>query len=198
MYIYLCSFLTAHVFGKDLTAGTTTRGCMHLVDLAGSEKLDDSSDEAMHINKSLSALGDVLVALANKSNKVPYKSCTLTQYLQDAIGILSLFFSTKFHRKRLEEVVMNFVCLVFGLLGAQAKILMFVHVHPDINEALETLNTFKFVERFSTVEGGAGKSPEVRELKEQICLLKSALSKKEAGDPAWQDVSYIFSLHGSY
>ncbi|KAK9048480.1 hypothetical protein SSX86_032556 [Deinandra increscens subsp. villosa] len=151
------SFLTAHVFGKDLTSGTTTRGCMHLVDLAGNEKLDDSDDEATHINKSLSALGDILVALANKSKNVPYKACKLTQYLQDAIG-------------------------------AQAKILMFVHVHPDIDEALETLSTFKFVERFSTLEGGAGKSSDVRELKEQICLLKSTLAKKESGDPQWQEM----------
>ncbi|XP_071695047.1 kinesin-like protein KIN-14I [Rutidosis leptorrhynchoides] len=152
------SFLTVHVFGKDLTAGTTTRGCMHLVDLAGNERLDTSDDEAAHIQKSLSALGDVLVALANKSSRVPYKSCKLTQLLQDA-------------------------------LGAQAKILMFVHVHPDIDEAGETLNTFKFVERFSTLEGGAGKSSDVRELKEQICLLKAALAKKEAGDPQWQDLA---------
>ncbi|KAI3675997.1 hypothetical protein L1987_85593 [Smallanthus sonchifolius] len=151
------SFLTAHVFGKDLTSGTTTRGCMHLVDLAGNEKLDDSNDEATHVNKSLSALGDVMVALANKSSRVNYKTCKLTQLLQDA-------------------------------LGAQAKILMFVHVHPHIDEALETLSTFKFVERFSTVEGGAGKTPEVRELKEQICLLKTALTKKEAGDPGWQEM----------
>ncbi|XP_076906098.1 kinesin-like protein KIN-14Q [Bidens hawaiensis] len=151
------TFLTAHVVGKDLTAGTTTRGCLHLVDLAGSEKLDSEDEEAAHINKSISALGDVLVALANKSNKVTYKTCKLTQLLQEAIA-------------------------------TQAKILIFVHVHPDIEEALETWNTFKFVERFSTVEGGAGKSPEVRELKEQICLLKSALAKKEAGDPQWQDM----------
>ncbi|KAL8237426.1 hypothetical protein R6Q59_018507 [Mikania micrantha] len=151
------SFLTAHVFGKDLTSGTTTRGCMHLVDLAGSEKLDTSDDEATHINTSLSALGDVLVALANKSSRVPYKACKLTQLLQDA-------------------------------LGAQAKILMFVHVHPAIDKALETLSTFKFVERFSTLEGGAGKSSDVRELKEQICYLKSALAKKESGDPQWQEL----------
>lgn len=151
------SFLTVHVFGKDVTLGTTIRGCMHLVDLAGNEKLDNPDDEATHIQKSLSALGDVLVALANKSSRVPYKTCKLTQLLQDA-------------------------------LGNQPKILMFVHVHPDIEEAGETLGTFKFVERFSTVEGGAGKSSDVRELKEQICYLKSALAKKEAGDPHWQDL----------
>ncbi|KAI7726568.1 hypothetical protein M8C21_015619, partial [Ambrosia artemisiifolia] len=147
------SFLTAHVFGKDLTSGTTTRGCMHLVDLAGNEKLDNSDDEATHINKSLSTLGDVLVALANKSSRVNYKACKLTQLLQDS-------------------------------LGAQAKILMFVHVHPNMDEALETLSTFKFAERFSTLE----KSSDVRDIKEQICLLKSALAKKEAGDTGWQDM----------
>ncbi|KAM0064351.1 putative minus-end-directed kinesin ATPase [Helianthus debilis subsp. tardiflorus] len=147
------TFLTAHVYGKDLTSGTATRGCMHLVDLAGNEKLENSDDEATHISQSLSALGDVLVALANKSSKVNYKNCKLTQLLQDA-------------------------------LGAQAKILMFVHVHPDMDEALETLNTFKFAERFSALD----KSTEVKDLKEQICLLKSALAKKEAGDPGWQDM----------
>ncbi|PWA50263.1 calponin-like domain-containing protein [Artemisia annua] len=151
------SFLTVHVFGKDVTLGTTIRGCMHLVDLAGNEKLDNPDDEATHIQKSISALGDVLVALANKSSRVPYKTCKLTQLLQEA-------------------------------LGNQPKILMFVHVHPDIEEAGETLSTFKFVERFSTVEGGAGKSSDVRELKEQICYLKAALAKKEAGDPHWQDL----------
>lgn len=88
MRIYFCSFLTAHVVGKDLTAGTTTRGCLHLVDLAGSEKLDSEDEEAAHISKSISALGDVLVALANKSNKVTYKTCKLTQLLQEAIGML--------------------------------------------------------------------------------------------------------------
>ncbi|GKC81287.1 kinesin-like protein KIN-14I, partial [Tanacetum coccineum] len=151
------SFLTVHVFGKDVTLGTTIRGCMHLVDLAGNEKLDNLDDEATQIQKSISALGDVLVALANKSSRVPYKTCKLTQLLQEA-------------------------------LGNQPKILMFVHVHPDIEEAGETLGTFKFVERFSTVEGGAGKSSDVRELKEQICFLKAALAKKEAGDPNWKDL----------
>ncbi|XP_024966001.1 kinesin-like protein KIN-14I, partial [Cynara cardunculus var. scolymus] len=157
------SFLTVHVFGKDLTTGTKIRGCMHLVDLAGSEKIDDSEDEAAHVSKSLSAFGDVMVALALKSSKVNYKSCKLTQLLQDA-------------------------------LGGQAKILVFVHVHPDLDEALETVNTLKFIERFSTVEGGAGKSGEVRELKEQIALLKAALAKKEAGEGQSQELRTSASL----
>lgn len=152
------SFLTVYVVGKDKTSGSVVRGCMHLVDLAGSEKIEDSEDEATHIRNSLSALGDTMVALATKAKNVPYKSCKLTQLLQDA-------------------------------LGAQAKIIMFILVHPDADEAGETLNTFKFIERFSTVEGGCGKSAEVRELKEQVAFYKAALAKRESGELPSHDVS---------
>jgi Kinesin motor domain len=89
-----CSCLTVHVQGRDLTAGTILRGCMHLVDLAGSERVDKSEvtgerlKEAQHINKSLSALGDVIAALAQKSSHVPYRNSKLTQLLQDSLGTL--------------------------------------------------------------------------------------------------------------
>jgi len=100
------SCLTVHVQGRDLTSGTTLRGCMHLVDLAGSERVDKSEvtgerlKEAQHINKSLSALGDVIASLAQKNAHVPYRNSKLTQLLQDS-------------------------------LGGQAKTLMFVHISPE-------------------------------------------------------------------
>lgn len=68
------------------------RGCLHLVDLAGSERVDrseatgDRLREAQHINKSLSALGDVIYALAQKSAHVPYRNSKLTQVLQSSLG----------------------------------------------------------------------------------------------------------------
>ncbi|RAL43560.1 hypothetical protein DM860_012701 [Cuscuta australis] len=86
------SCLTVHVQGKDLTSGTILHGCMHLVDLAGSERVNKSEvtgdrlKEAQHINKSLSALGDVISALAQKNTHVPYRNSKLTQLLQDSLG----------------------------------------------------------------------------------------------------------------
>ncbi|KAK6915642.1 Calponin homology domain [Dillenia turbinata] len=155
------SCLTVHVQGKDLTSGTTLRGCLHLVDLAGSERVDKSEvtgdrlKEAQHINKSLAALGDVIASLSSKNSHVPYRNSKLTQLLQDS-------------------------------LGGQAKTLMFVHISPEPDALGETLSTLKFAERVATVELGAAKvnkdNAEIKELKEQIANLKAALARKE-GEP---------------
>ncbi|KAK7284405.1 hypothetical protein RJT34_19151 [Clitoria ternatea] len=152
------SCLTVHVQGRNLTAGSTIRACMHLVDLAGSERADkteatgDRLKEAQHINKSLSALGDVISSLSQKNAHVPYRNSKLTQLLQDA-------------------------------LGGQAKTLMFVHMSPEPDALGETLSTLKFAERVSSVELGAARvnkdNADVKELKEQIASLKAALARKE-------------------
>jgi hypothetical protein len=67
----------------------TLLGKLNLVDLAGSERLSktdatgDRLKEAQSINKSLSALGDVISALGNKkAAHVPYRNSKLTFLLQ--------------------------------------------------------------------------------------------------------------------
>ena len=65
---------------------------LSLVDLAGSERLNKSgavgvvAKEGMHINKSLSALGDVINARVSRSSHVPYRNSVLTSALQDCIA----------------------------------------------------------------------------------------------------------------
>jgi kinesin family protein C2/C3 len=89
---FICSILTVHVRGLDLKNGSTSRGCLHLIDLAGSERVEKSEatgdrlKEAQYINKSLSALGDVIFALSQKSAHVPYRNSKLTQVLQSSLG----------------------------------------------------------------------------------------------------------------
>ncbi len=68
------------------------KGTLFLVDLAGSERVKKSEvegdhlREAGHINKSLSALGNVMEALDRKASHVPYRDSKLTFLLQDSLG----------------------------------------------------------------------------------------------------------------
>lgn len=84
--------LTVHVLGED-TSGNIIHSCLHLVDLAGSERVDksevtgDGLKEAQHINKSLSCLGDVITALAQKNSHIPYRNSKLTLLLQNSLGL---------------------------------------------------------------------------------------------------------------
>mmetsp|Transcript_25019 Transcript_25019/g.57491 ORF Transcript_25019/g.57491 Transcript_25019/m.57491 type:complete len:1369 (+) Transcript_25019:199-4305(+) len=68
------------------------KGTLFLVDLAGSERVrkskveGDQLKEAGFINKSLSALGNVMEALDRKASHVPYRDSKLTYLLQDSLG----------------------------------------------------------------------------------------------------------------
>ncbi|KAL5996297.1 hypothetical protein ACLOJK_026373 [Asimina triloba] len=185
------SCLTVHIQGRDLTSGNILRGCMHLVDLAGSERVDKSEvtgdrlKEAQHINKSLSALGDVIAALAQKSPHVPYRNSKLTQLLQDSLA---------------SAAKASHGCEAEQPSGGQAKTLMFVHISPETDALGETISTLKFAERVATVELGAARinkeSGDVRDLKEQISQLKAALARKEGESELLQNTPLTPEIHG--
>nr|AAB39558.1 microtubule-based motor protein [Morone saxatilis] len=72
--------------------GNRTQGKLNLVDLAGSERIAKSGAEgsrlreAQCINKSLSALGDVINALRSKHSHIPFRNSRLTYLLQDSLN----------------------------------------------------------------------------------------------------------------
>jgi kinesin family protein 5 len=79
---------------KHCQDGSQVHGKLCLVDLAGSERVDRTGceglafDEGKTINKSLSALGNVVNALTqgdggvNRSSHIPYRDSKLTRVLQ--------------------------------------------------------------------------------------------------------------------
>ncbi|KAL3639314.1 hypothetical protein CASFOL_017221 [Castilleja foliolosa] len=152
------SVVSIHAHGKDLKSGSSLRGSLHLVDLAGSERIDrsevtgDRLKEAQHINKSLSALGDVIFALAQKSSHVPYRNSKLTQVLQSSLGGQA---------KTLMFVQLNPDSVSFS-------------------ESLSTLKFAERVSGVELGAAKSSKDGrDVRELMEQVASLKDTIAKKD-------------------
>ncbi|XP_019391040.1 PREDICTED: kinesin-like protein KIFC3 isoform X3 [Crocodylus porosus] len=86
------ALLIITVRGFDYSTGLRTTGKLNLVDLAGSERVGRSGAEgnrlreAQYINKSLSALGDVIYALRSRQGHVPFRNSKLTYLLQDSLS----------------------------------------------------------------------------------------------------------------
>ncbi|CAL2269188.1 unnamed protein product [Prunus armeniaca] len=84
--------LRVTVKGENLINGQRTRSQLWLVDLAGSERVGridvegERLKESQFINKSLSALGDVISSLASKTAHIPYRNSKLTHMLQSSLG----------------------------------------------------------------------------------------------------------------
>ncbi|TXG70334.1 hypothetical protein EZV62_005269 [Acer yangbiense] len=152
------SVVTVHIHGKDIS-GNILRSCLHLVDLAGSERVDKSEvtgdrlKEAQYINKSLSCLGDVITALAQKNSHIPYRNSKLTHLLQDSLGG---------HAKT----------LMFAHVSPEGD---------SFGETVGTLKFAQRVSTVELGAARANKeSNEVLQLKQQIDSLKKALANKEA------------------
>merc|ERR1719191_2046404 len=86
---------TINIVQKDrrLADAEVLSGVLHFVDLAGSERLARSQSEgrrfqeAVIINSSLSALGKVILSLADKNSKyIPYRDSKLTRILTHSLG----------------------------------------------------------------------------------------------------------------
>lgn len=85
------SLFRLSIEGANEREGKSTRGVLHLVDLAGSERLDEQGEEGRRtetiaINSSLSALGDVINAMARKSAHIPFRNSKLTSIMKDCLG----------------------------------------------------------------------------------------------------------------
>jgi hypothetical protein len=168
------AILLVTVDGIDQVTLNRTYGKLYLVDLAGSERLKNSESqgqrlkEANYINKSLSALGDVMKALSERKDAkdkiyVPYRNSKLTYLLQDA-------------------------------LGGNSKTMMFVCVSPADSYAQETLFSLEFARRVRKVQLDPHAATQnaalqkykikLEEMKEQARLttekLKSSLKKVQA------------------
>uniref|UniRef100_A0A7S0R8D5 Kinesin-like protein n=1 Tax=Pyramimonas obovata TaxID=1411642 RepID=A0A7S0R8D5_9CHLO len=84
--------VTAVIESTNLQTQSLVKGKLSFVDLAGSERIKKSGStgnqlkEAQAINKSLSALGDVISALATEQPHIPYRNHKLTMLMSDSLG----------------------------------------------------------------------------------------------------------------
>lgn len=144
----------------DLTDGKKFIGKLSLVDLAGSESVGKTGadkqrlKEAQSINRSLSALSNVISKLASGSkDHIPYRSNMLTKVMEDS-------------------------------LGGNAKTLMFVNISPSLSEFNESNSSLKYAALVKTITNDATadlESKEIQRLKDIIKKLKSGQQVDDAG-----------------
>jgi hypothetical protein len=86
------SVFTVTVTNRNMRTTVSKESKLVLIDLAGSEMVKKTAatgqtmKEAQTINKSLSALGNVIMALTTRRRHVPYRDSVLTRLLSDSLG----------------------------------------------------------------------------------------------------------------
>ena len=82
----------SHCIYTIILEKNNSKSILQFVDLAGSERISksavigDTLKEALHINRSLSALQDVVSAIEHKSLHVPYRNSLLTRLLKPSLS----------------------------------------------------------------------------------------------------------------
>jgi kinesin family protein C2/C3 len=131
---------------------------IQFVDLAGSERVGKSNvkgetlKEALNINKSLSALQDVISALENKQKHVPYRNSQLTKLLQSTLG------------------------------GSQSVVTMIINCSPSNESLSETVCTLNLASRVKAVDLGffIRKNLKTQEVERTLNLLEKERAEKSS------------------
>ncbi|CAK9274144.1 unnamed protein product [Sphagnum jensenii] len=171
--------LCVMVKGESEISGECTKSKLWLVDLAGSERVaksdvqGDRLKEAQCINKSLSALGDVIQALTTKSSHIPFRNSKLTHLLQDSLGGDSktlMFVQISPYEGDVGETLcsLNFASRVRGIeLGPARK-------------QLDTGELFKYKQLAERAkQDGRSKEEAVKKLEESLRQAEMKLKAKE-------------------
>eukprot|EP00049_Salpingoeca_infusionum_P023452 m.12185 g.12185 ORF g.12185 m.12185 type:complete len:965 (+) comp5809_c0_seq1:393-3287(+) len=140
---------------KDTVKGGMKTGKLFLVDLAGSEKVSKTGadgevlEEAKNINKSLSALGLVIMSLTDEAHThVPYRDSKLTRILQES-------------------------------LGGNARTTIIICCSPSSYNEQETISTLRFGQRAKKIKNKAVINVQysAEELEKQLAIAKRDLTK---------------------
>lgn len=107
-------------------ADTVWSSKLHLIDLAGSERVSrsgaegDRLKEAAAINKSLSALGDVVSALQQRSSHVPYRNSKVNTHAWYMYCMRHTSLTTASHAgsRQYKYVTCDLSLLLGGMLAA--------------------------------------------------------------------------------
>lgn len=180
------SLVLLNVTSEDIATRRRALGKLVLVDLAGSERVNKSGvkgerlKEAQNINKSLSALGDVIGALTSKkSGHVPFRNSKLTHLLMDCkspANVDERHYKSSFLDSRLAYTTL----LRSPALSKDNKALMIVQVSPIEASRGETICSLNFAMRVGSVEQGKARRKGDDASAAEVAALKTALQKARA------------------